>query len=240
MISEPTNSAFVPPSKRGFQVCAYDPNLTTHASVVYICDITHAATHCTTLYHTATHCNSFTNSNTNTRKYSYSQLQHVVALQRFFFWRIFLQHIAIHCNYSTNANANTCKHSNFKQFPGLQHLFGEFSCKPVCCTGAGISSVSSNCVVADSAGTVAVCCIVLQCVAVRCRVLQSFQSLSSQIVLALLQCVAVCCRVLQCVAVCCRVLQCVAESSKCVFADSTGAVVKCCSVLHCSALCCSV
>ena len=60
------------------------------------------------------------------------------------------------------------------------------------------------------------CCSVLQCVAVRCSVLQCCN---------VLQCVAVCCRgvcvfdvddmiyscsVLQCVAMCCRVLQCVA------------------------------
>jgi len=41
--------------------------------------------------------------------------------------------------------------------------------------------------------SVAVCCIMLQCVAVRCSALQ---------------CVAVCCSVLQCAAVCCSVLQC--------------------------------
>jgi len=46
---------------------------------------------------------------------------------------------------------------------------------------------------------VAVCCSVLQCVAVECMYL-----------LSVLQCVAVCCSVLQCVAVCCSVLQCVA------------------------------
>jgi len=61
--------------------------------------------------------------------------------------------------------------------------------------------------------SVALCCIVLQCVAMCCNVF-----------VVVWQCVAVCCSVLQCVAVCCSVLQCAAV---------------CCSVLQCVAVCCS-
>ena len=49
---------------------------------------------------------------------------------------------------------------------------------------------------------VAVCCNLLQCVAVRCSVLQCVAVCCSA-----LQCVAVRCSVLQCVAVCCSALQ---------------------------------
>jgi len=71
---------------------------------------------------------------------------------------------------------------------------------------------------------VAVCCSVLQCVAVgklvgfvcfnlrSCSVLQCVAVCVSVVCLdppCVLQCVAVCCSVLQCVAVCCSVLQCV-------------------------------
>jgi len=52
---------------------------------------------------------------------------------------------------------------------------------------------------------VAVCCRVLHCVAVCCGVLQC-----AAVYCSVLQCIAVCCSVLQCVAVCCSVLQCVA------------------------------
>jgi len=56
---------------------------------------------------------------------------------------------------------------------------------------------------------------VLQCVAVRCRVVQCVAVQESQgirmanrrlVCCSVLQCVAVCCSVLQCVAVCCSVL----------------------------------
>ena len=53
------------------------------------------------------------------------------------------------------------------------------------------------CVRAAASMHVAVCCSVLQCVAVRCHVLPNG---------GVLPCVAVCCNVLQCVAVCCSVL----------------------------------
>ena len=72
-----------------------------------------------------------------------------------------------------------------------------------------------------------VCCSILQCVAVR----QKFDTfLIRQIVWKYtlpiqIPCLAVCCSVLQCVAVCCSVLQCVAVR---------------CSVLQCVAVCCSV
>jgi len=71
---------------------------------------------------------------------------------------------------------------------------------------------------------------VLQCIAVRCSVLQLIKSKADTTAKALvccrvLQCVALCCIVLQCAAVCCSVLQC---------------VVGCCSVLQCVAVCCNV
>jgi len=64
----------------------------------------------------------------------------------------------------------------------------------------------------------AVCCSVLQCVAVRCSALQcSAVVMFLRSVLAVcrsvLQCVAVCFSELQCVAVCCSVSQCVAGVS---------------------------
>ena len=71
---------------------------------------------------------------------------------------------------------------------------------------------------------VAVCCSVLQCVAVRmkrnCPKIKA--PVFDAVCCSVLQWVAVGCRVLQCVAVCCSVLQCV------------------CSVLQCAAVRCSV
>ena len=79
---------------------------------------------------------------------------------------------------------------------------------------------------------VAVCCSVLQCIAVCC---------SCSVCCSVLQCikppklseVAVYCSVLQCVAVCCSVLN---------FQNSQklDCVAVCCSVLQCVAVCCSV
>jgi len=59
----------------------------------------------------------------------------------------------------------------------------------------------------------AVCCSVLQCVAVRCSALQCYAACCSVIhetfeCCSVLQCVEVCCSALQCVAVLCSVLQC--------------------------------
>jgi len=54
----------------------------------------------------------------------------------------------------------------------------------------------------------------------------------------LLQCVAVCCRVLQCLAVSCSVLQCLAVS--CSVLQCLVIEVCCCSVLQCVEGCCSV
>jgi len=68
--------------------------------------------------------------------------------------------------------------------------------------------------------TVAMCCSVLQCVAVRCNVLL---------------CVAMCCCALQCVAVRCNVLQRVA-----VRCSAVQCVAMCCSALQCVAVRCSV
>jgi len=76
----------------------------------------------------------------------------------------------------------------------------------------------------------AVCCSVLQCVAVYysvwyCTTECSKCSHTESQVYCGVKCIAVWCRVLQCVTVCCSVLQCVAEV---------------CSVLQCVTVCCSV
>jgi len=113
---------------------------------------------------------------------------------------------------------------------------------------------------------VAVCCSVLQCVAVcslicdttdlslsepkvQCVAVCSLICNSTDLSLSepKVQCVAVCCGVLQCVAVCCSVLQCVAVCS--LICNSTDLSLRtkravCCSVLRCVAqcvaVCCSV
>jgi len=79
---------------------------------------------------------------------------------------------------------------------------------------------------------VAVCCSVLQCVAVfRVAVCRSVSQCVA-VCCSVLQCVAVCCSVLQCVTVCCSVLQCVA-----VCCSALQCVAVCCSVLQCAAVC---
>ena len=91
-----------------------------------------------------------------------------------------------------------------------------------------------------------VCCSVLQCVAVRSRVLLK-SAFPRRTLLSLLPtwrsavCVAVCCSVLQCVAVCYssafsrRALSCFSPD-QCVSVCAAA----CCSVLQCVAVCCSV
>jgi len=87
-------------------------------------------------------------------------------------------------------------------------------CVTVCCAMLwGVGSVVQ---------CVAVCCCVLQCVAVCCSVCCAILWGVGSVV----QCVAVCCSVLQCVAVC--------------VALCCGVLVVCCSVLQCVAVCCSV
>ena len=89
---------------------------------------------------------------------------------------------------------------------------------------------------------VAVCCSVLQCVAVtwimhtaaHCNTLLHVAVTRDSFV-SHYPCVAVCCSVLQCVAVCCSVLQCVA-----VCCSVLQCVAVCCSVLQCVAVCCCV
>jgi len=99
---------------------------------------------------------------------------------------------------------------------------------------------------------VAVCCSVLQCVAVRCGCILLVSVLIKFVCCNALQCVvqcaAVCCSMLQCVAavfslylceelqpaVCCNVLQCVAM--RC---NVLQCVATCCNVLQCVAVCCS-
>jgi len=90
---------------------------------------------------------------------------------------------------------------------------------------------------------VAVCCSVLQYVAVNvlCKMTRELMYMYCAAVrgsvLQMLQCAAMCCNVLQCVAVCCSVLQYVADTAVCCSELQYAAV--CCSVLQCSALCCS-
>jgi len=93
-----------------------------------------------------------------------------------------------------------------------------------------------------------VCCSVLQCVTVWCRVIHketfsiSFwfsptypRELGHRLTFLVLQRVAVSCSGLQWVAVCCSVLQCAA-----VCCSVLQCVAVCCSVLQCAAVCCSV
>ena len=88
----------------------------------------------------------------------------------------------------------------------------------------------------------AVCCSVLQCVAVHVFCNSQLTCLKDP------ACVAVCCSVLQCVlqcvAVCCSVLQCVAVCcSACIMkltVDVPERAKVCCSVLQCVAVYCSV
>jgi len=81
---------------------------------------------------------------------------------------------------------------------------------------------------------VAVCCSVLQCVAVPCvAVCGSVQCVA--VCCSVFQCVAASCSALQYVAVCCRVLPCVALCG-----SVRQCVAMCCSVLQCVAVCRSV
>jgi len=113
---------------------------------------------------------------------------------------------ATHCNTLQNTtHCNTSRTSSFK----LDFLCGTHICK--------CSRVLQF---------VAVCCSVLQCVAIFLQFSGGLSSLSfPHPHLYRLIYVAVCCSALQCVAVCCSVLQCVAV---------------CCSVLQCDAVCCNV
>jgi len=111
----------------------------------------------------------------------------------------------------------------------------------------------------------AVCCSVLQYVAVQCVQLRHtwksqvtyvneachiWGTHSRAVCCSVLQCVAVCCSVLQCVAVCCSVLQCVkwwhTSMSHVTYVNEachiwgTHSRAVCCSVLQCVAVCCSV
>ena len=93
----------------------------------------------------------------------------------------------------------------------------------------------------------AVCCCESKCVAVFCGIVSALRAAtSSESRHLVLQCVAVCCRVLQCVAVCCSVLQCVAVCCRvcCSVLQYYGSVLLCAavcrSVLQCVAVCCSV
>jgi len=99
------------------------------------------------------------------------------------------QHTATHCN-------------------TLQHSYCSSDTHVMSCTHASH----------EPKFAVAVCCSVLQCVAVCSESHASQEQVISK-------CNSVCCSVLQYVAVCCSVLQCVAV---------------CCSALQCVASCCSV
>jgi len=106
----------------------------------------------------------------------------------------------------------------------------------VCCSVLQCVAVVLQCV--------AVCCSVLQCAAVCCSILQCVDVQyvavrrpgdKMQRELALLQCVAVCYSVLQCIAVCCCVLPCAA-----VCCSVLQCVAVYCNALQCVAMCCSV
>jgi len=88
---------------------------------------------------------------------------------------------------------NSQKHTQFENV--LYKMIIELTCENVCRQGPLLQCISVV--------VVALCCSVLQCVAVCCSMCCSVLQCS---VLA----VAVCCRVLRNVAVCCSVLQCVA------------------------------
>jgi len=122
----------------------------------------------------------------------------------------------IHILQHTTANCNTPQHRDVLGLPCVRACVWE---------GEYTQTIRS----------VAVCCSVLQCVAVWlngsqvcvavcCSVLQGEYTQS-------IRSVAVCCSVLQCVAVCCSVLQCVAVC--CSVAEWLTSV--CCSVLQCVA-----
>ena len=136
-----------------------------------------------------------------------------------------MQRTATHCN--------TLQHTASDSV--ITHVYHSISSNVLCIFGRCIHDTSTSC---HTHGQLAVCCSVLQCVAVRCSVLQYVtphawtsscthvdESRHKYITArrghgSVLQCVAACCSVLQCVAVCCSVLQCVAV---------------CCSVLQCVA-----
>jgi len=107
----------------------------------------------------------------------------------------------------------------------------------------------AECCTIDRASECAVCCSVLQCVAVRCSVLHGREGknvrvstppvcgpglirMISAVWCSLLQYVAACCSVLQCAAVCCSVLCC--SMLQCM-----QRVAMYCTVLQCAAICCN-
>ena len=81
---------------------------------------------------------------------------------------------------------------------------------------------------------VAVCCSVLQYIAVWCSVVPTWLSLVQLNCFIVMQCVAVSCSVLQCGALCCSVLQCLAVSC-----SVLQCLAVCYSVVHCVAVSCS-
>jgi len=100
----------------------------------------------------------------------------------------------------------------------------------------------------DGRKCVAVCCSVLQRVAVCCSAWQCQTPDASHSCLQTQQS-AVSCSVLQCVAVCCSVLQCMAVSdarrltllpANTAISSELQCVAVCCSVMQCVAVCCSV
>jgi len=100
-------------------------------------------------------------------------------------------------------------------------------CVAVCCSVMQRVAVSCS-----ELQCVAVCCGVLQRVVLQCVTSLGFVQLS---VYAVVLCVAVRCSVLQCVAVSCNMLQCVAV---CCNVSQCNEV--CCGVLQYVAMCCSV
>ena len=107
-------------------------------------------------------------------------------------------------------------------------------CVAVCCSGLLMQCDAVRCSVPQCAS---VCCSELQCVLWDSQKWFHLESLQMHVAVccSVLQCVALCCSVLRCVAVCCSVLQCVA-----VCCSVLQCVAVRCSVLQCVAVCCSV
>ena len=148
------------------------------------------ATHCNTLQHTATHCNT---------------LQGTLCASS-----------ATHIHTHTNTLTHTHTPPNYVCMPHLFAVIAHTAKLQISVAFIRVTHTHAHehthhqPAYERGLQCIAVCCFVLQCIAVYCSVLQ---------------CIAVCCFVLQCIAVYCSVLQCIAV---------------CCSVLQYIAVCCSV
>ena len=134
-----------------------------------------------------------------------------------------LQHTATHCN--------TLQHSSV------------LMCVAVCCNKHSLPPKPTSALCGSTMQCVAVRCCVLQCVAVFAVRMCAISSVSLPSPLSVVQYGAVWYSVLQCVAVCGCMLQCVVMSvcaRSAVWCSVLQCVAVCCSVLQCVAVCCSV